>query len=75
VVSHDLSFVYRYATKIFCLNKSAICLGKPEEALTPEALEKLYGPHKYFHYFHHPHGENHAEHGDLPEFNNDIIQQ
>ena len=53
VVSHDLSFVYQYATKVFCLNRSGICFGAPDEALTPEALEKLYGPHKYFHYFHH----------------------
>jgi zinc transport system ATP-binding protein len=54
VVSHDLSFVYRYATKVLCLDKSNICFGPPEEALTPGVLEKLYGPHKYFHHFHHP---------------------
>lgn len=53
LVSHDLSFVYRYATKVFCLNKIGICFGTPEEALTPKVLEELYGPHKYFHYFHH----------------------
>lgn len=52
VVSHDLSFVYRYATKVLCLYKSGICFGTPEEALTPEVLEKLYGPHKYYHHFH-----------------------
>lgn len=55
VVSHDLSFVYRYATKVLCLNKSGLCFGTPEEALTPEVLEKLYGPHKYFHHLNHPH--------------------
>jgi zinc transport system ATP-binding protein len=58
VVSHDLSFVYRYATKVFCLNQSGVCFGEPDDALTPEALEKLYGPHKYFHYFHHLHEDN-----------------
>ena len=58
VVSHDLSFVYRYATKVLCLNKAAICFGTPEEALTPEALEQLYGPHKYYHHFHHPHSSS-----------------
>jgi len=54
VVSHDLSFVYRYANKVLCLDRSGICFGAPEEALTPDVLEKLYGPHKYFHHFNHP---------------------
>ncbi len=62
LVSHDLSFVYRYATKVFCINKSSICFGAPSDALTPEALEKLYGPHKYFHYFHHLHDTNRGTH-------------
>lgn len=54
LVSHDLSFVYQYATKVLCLNQTGLCFGSPEEALTPAALEQLYGPHKYFHHFHHP---------------------
>ena len=62
LVSHDLSFVYRYATKVFCINRSSICFGNPTDALTPEALEKLYGPHQYFHYFHHLHDEKHDAH-------------
>ncbi len=53
VVSHDLHFVYRYATKVLCLNKSEICFGIPEEALAKENLEKLYGPHKYHHHLNH----------------------
>ncbi|HVO28603.1 MAG TPA: metal ABC transporter ATP-binding protein [Candidatus Paceibacterota bacterium] len=57
LVSHDLSFVYRYANKVLCLDKTEVSFGVPEEALTPEALEKLYGPHKYFHHFHH-HGSH-----------------
>ncbi len=53
LVSHDLSFVYRYATKVLCLNKTNLCFGNPEEALNPATLEKLYGgPHKYFHHIH-----------------------
>ncbi len=53
VVSHDLSFVYRYATKVLCLNKQNICFGTPKEALSPKTLEALYGgPHKYFHHIH-----------------------
>jgi zinc transport system ATP-binding protein len=48
-VSHDLSFVYRYATKVLCLNRRCLCMGMPREALTPEVLEQLYGPsHGYY---------------------------
>ena len=53
LVSHDLSFVYRYATRVLCLNKNSICFGTPEEALNTKILEKLYGgPHKYYHHMH-----------------------
>jgi zinc transport system ATP-binding protein len=57
MVSHDLSFVSRYATKVLCLNKQSVCLGTPQEALAPEVLEKLYGAP--FGYYHHDHGESH----------------
>jgi zinc transport system ATP-binding protein len=53
VVSHDLTFVYRYASKVLCLNKQNICFGAPEEALTPENLRKLYGEDSMF--YHHTH--------------------
>lgn len=53
LVSHDLSFVYRYATKVLCLNRTNICFGAPEEALSPQMLAKLFGgPHKYYHHLH-----------------------
>ena len=53
LVSHDLSFVYRYATKVLAINKNEICFGTPEEVLTPQALEKLYGgPTKFYHAIH-----------------------
>lgn len=52
VISHDLSFVYNYATTVLCVNKTALCFGAPEEALNAAVLEKVYGPHKYFHHFH-----------------------
>lgn len=54
-VSHDLSFIYNYATKVFCLNKTGLCFGSPVDSLTPEILEKMYGPHKYFHHYHDKH--------------------
>ncbi|RJP44340.1 metal ABC transporter ATP-binding protein [Candidatus Parcubacteria bacterium] len=43
LVSHDLSFVYRYATKVLCLNRQNICFGPPQEVLDPKTLAKLYG--------------------------------
>jgi len=52
-VSHDLSFVYRYATRVLCLNKRSVCFGTPREALTPEVLAELYGPS--LSYYHHDH--------------------
>ncbi len=53
LVSHDLSFVYRYSTKVLCLNKISVCFGTPEQALDTKVLEKLYGgPHKYYHHIH-----------------------
>lgn len=66
VVSHDMTFVYRYATKVLCLNRKGICYGTPQEVLTTELLEKLYGmPHKYYHHLHpedasHSHEHDHA---------------
>ncbi len=58
LVSHELSVVYRYATKVLCLNWEKICFGAPEEALNTEVLKKLYGsPHKLHspqaHHVHH----------------------
>jgi zinc transport system ATP-binding protein len=68
VVSHDLSFVYQYATKVLCLNRAGVCFGEPDIALTPEALEKLYGPHKYFHYFNDSHSDDHrAKNHDIQQ--------
>jgi zinc transport system ATP-binding protein len=55
IVSHDLSFVYRYATSVLCLNKQSVCMGPPQEVLTTEILEKLYGPS--FSYYLHDHGD------------------
>jgi zinc transport system ATP-binding protein len=43
MVSHDLSFVFRYATTVLCLNRQKVCFGAPREALSHDTLEKLYG--------------------------------
>jgi len=61
LVSHDLSVVYHYATKVLCLSKGVTCMGTPQEVLTPERLEELYGaPPKYYR---HAEGHTHGEFG------------
>lgn len=60
LVSHDLSVVYHYATKVLCLSKGVTCMGTPQDVLTPERLGELYGaPPKYYR-----HAEGHA-HGEF----------
>jgi len=54
LISHDLTFVYRYADKVLCLNKKQLCFGIPQEVLTPQELERLYGTGGKF--YHHIHG-------------------
>lgn len=55
LISHDLSIVYRYATKVLCVNRDYSCFGEPKEVLKPEELEKLYSGGKTF--YHHLHDE------------------
>ena len=43
LVTHDLSVVYKFSTNVICLNRQPICYGPPQEVLTPESLQKLYG--------------------------------
>jgi zinc transport system ATP-binding protein len=53
LVSHDLSVVYRYASRVLCLSKDEVCMGPPKEIMTPEMLEQLYGaPPKYYRHIH-----------------------
>ena len=53
MVSHDLSFVVRYATKVLCLNRQQVCFGTPTEALSSDVLTKLYGESVGFYDHHH----------------------
>lgn len=43
LISHDLTVVYRYANKVLCLNRTAVCFGTPREVLTPDELNRVYG--------------------------------
>ncbi len=43
LVTHDLNIVWEYATQVICLNKQQVCMGSPDDVLTPEQLKTLYG--------------------------------
>jgi zinc transport system ATP-binding protein len=49
LVSHDLSVVTRYADYVLCLGRQGACFGPPRAALTPEALQEVYGQPLGFH--------------------------
>jgi zinc transport system ATP-binding protein len=57
LVSHDLSMVYRHASRVFALNGVICCEGTPEEVLNAESLKQAYGLHvsPYEHQHHHVH--------------------
>ena len=42
LITHDLSVVYKFATRCLCLNKKLLCYSLPKE-LTTESLARLYG--------------------------------
>ena len=50
LISHELSLVYRYATKVLCLGRGRAWLGAPTEVLTPRRLEELYGGPMTYHF-------------------------
>lgn len=57
LISHEINVVYKFATKVVCLNREMLCKGEPKEILTPENLQNLYGHHKAFHF----HEEQHSD--------------
>ena len=58
-VTHDMSFVYRHATKVLCLNRRSVCVGAPE-TVTPEILSELYGESQGYYRHHHEHAHHEA---------------
>ena len=64
MVSHDLSFVVRYATTVLCLNRQKVCFGAPRDALSQDVLEKLYGESVGF--YHHDHPAQHRSDSQFP---------
>lgn len=55
VVSHDVGVIAQYVDSIACLNRTIFCHRRPEEVVSQEVLEALYGKEVAF--FHH---------GDIP---------
>jgi zinc transport system ATP-binding protein len=54
IISHDLNIVYKYASKVICINKKMVCHGIPNETLDPHGLAELYGGHAGFHQHNNP---------------------
>jgi len=51
-VSHDLDMVSRHCDRVFCLNRTLVCQGRPETTLSPENLLIAYGAN-FSRYQHH----------------------
>jgi zinc transport system ATP-binding protein len=45
MVSHDVGVVSKHVHQIACLNRVLVAHGRPEEALTPNAIQCMYGKH------------------------------
>jgi zinc transport system ATP-binding protein len=43
LVTHNINFMWKHATKVLCLNQQLIAYGAPGKTLTPEILKKVYG--------------------------------
>lgn len=53
LVTHDLSIVYNFSTRVLCLSRHLVCYGIPDKVLTPESLKQLYNSEvKYYQHKH-----------------------
>lgn len=43
IVSHEIDVVFDFSNQVLCLNKKLLCQGSPEDILTQETLQRLYG--------------------------------
>ncbi len=59
LVSHDLSVVYQFATKVLCLSGGKPCFGAPRDILTPETLAAVYTAVPKFYQHAHDHHQHH----------------
>lgn len=51
-ISHDLDMVRRHCDRVLCLNRTLLCQGTPEVALSPDNLSAAYGS-EFVRYRHH----------------------
>lgn len=54
IVSHDISFVSRYATRVLCLSRAGRCFGPSRGALTADVLAELFGTQSVYQHVGHP---------------------
>lgn len=53
LISHELDVVFNYSDQVLCINRLMLCHGKPQEALTAEIMNQMYGMQHQAHYHHH----------------------
>lgn len=53
VVSHELDFVFSYATTVLCVNRQLLCHGDPYTVLSERMLTDVFGDHKHIYRHHH----------------------
>jgi len=53
IVTHDISFVSRHATRVLCLDRSGHCVG-PTQHLSNEVLAKVFGTQAIYQHTGHP---------------------
>jgi zinc transport system ATP-binding protein len=54
IVSHDVSFVSRHATRVLCMSRTGQCFGPPRGVLTAEVLKELFGSPSVYQHVGHP---------------------
>jgi zinc transport system ATP-binding protein len=54
IVSHDVSFVSRHATRVLCMSRTGRCFGPPRGVLTAEVLKELFGSPSIYQHVGHP---------------------
>jgi zinc transport system ATP-binding protein len=62
LVSHDLSMVFRHASRVYALNGVICCEGTPEEVMNADSLKQAYGIHVTPYHHDHAPGHHHQPH-------------
>lgn len=62
LVSHDLSMVFRHASRVYALNGVICCEGTPEEVMNADSLKQAYGIHVTPYHHDHAPGHQHQPH-------------